>query len=158
MKRNLFSWCVASLFPFAAIASDHDFNQAVSSIEQTYHVHRQHTPMIGFAGFAARVATGGSVRGIEIATFDDDSRLPEGADMASLVKGTLGASWSMIVETRSSGEQDAVYARPHGQRMTLLVASYDHGDLSVVQVDLNAKEFQKWMADPVGHARHGETD
>jgi hypothetical protein len=164
MNRKWITFCLATFLPFTAIASDHDFDDAVSSIEQTYHVHRQHVPMIGFVSFCAHVATGGAVKGIKIAEFDEGSRLPADADLPALLKDSLGANWSLIVESRSkssrseSGEQDAIYALPHGERMTLLVASYDHDGLAIVRLDLNASQFRKWMDDPVHHARHHETD
>jgi hypothetical protein len=62
------------------------------------------------------------------------------------------------VESKSDGEHDAVYARPHGQRMTLLVASYDHGDYSVVRLDLNGEKFRKWMDDRTAHRHHAQTN
>jgi hypothetical protein len=160
--------------PLSAIAADHDFNDAVSSIEHNYHLHRQHIPLIGLASFCAHIATSGAVRGIRIAAFAEDARLPGGADLPKLLQGTLGSSWSLIVESRSrgtspgaaaanagqfeAGEQDAIFAHPHGERMTLLVAAYDHEGLSLVRVDLNGAQFGKWMHDPVRHARHPETD
>ena len=146
--------CAIALSPLSAVASDHDFNAAVATIETTYHLHRQHIPMVGLVSLCTHVATGGAVKGIRIAQFDDGSILPPHADLPSLLQGTLGASWSLVVDTRSSGEQDAIYARPHGQRMTLLVASYDHGDFSVVRVDLNAAQLARWMDDPIDHTRH----
>ena len=147
-----------ALSPLSAVASDHDFNAAVASIETNYHLHRQHIPMIGLASFCTHVATGGAIKGIKIAQFDDGSVLPSDSDLPALLQQTLGASWSLIVDTRGKGEQDAIYAHPHAQRMTLLVASYDHGDLSVVRLDLNAEQLARWVNDPVGHARHHHVD
>ena len=162
------------LAPFTAMAAGHDFDATVSSIEHSYHLHRQHIPLIGLASFCAHVATHGAVKGIKIADFGEHARLPWGADLPRLLQGTLGSSWSLIVESRSRGtslggltanagqfetsEQDAIFAHAHGERMTLLVAAYDHDGLSVVRVDLNAAQFGKWMHDPVRHARHAETN
>jgi hypothetical protein len=157
MKRILTS-CLIALSPLTALASDHDFNAAVSSIESAYHVHRQHVPMIGMVSFCAHIATGGAVKGLKIAAFDDGSVLPDSPDLPALLQATLGSGWSLMVDSRSSGEQDAIYAHPEGHRMRLLIASYDHGDLSVVRVDLDATQLVKWMDDPVRHAHHAETN
>lgn len=157
-RKAAMTCCLAALFPLTGIAADHDFNQAVSSIEQTYHVHRQSVPFLGVASFCAHVASGGAIKGIKIAAFDESARLPQDENMGQLVKDSLGASWSMIIESRSSGEHDAVYARPHGQRMTLLVASYDHGELAVVRLDLSGEQFRKWMDDRTQHRHRAETD
>jgi len=142
----------------AVQASDHDFDAAVSALEQNYHVHRQHIPMIGLASFCAHVATHGAVQGIKIADFGEDSKLPADADMPEMLRDALGHSWSMVVTSRAREEQDAVYARPHGERMTLLIASYDRGDLSVVRLDMDAEHLRRWMRDPLQHARHPETN
>lgn len=159
MIRAMGTCLLAALLPLPALHADRDFDDAVSSVEHTYHVHRQHIPLIGLASFCTHVATGGAIKGIRIAEFDDGTRLPEGADLPTLLKETLGSSWSLMVETRSrKGEQDAIYARPHGQRMTLLIASYDTGELSIVRADLDAEHLRKWLNDPVQHARHPETD
>ena len=156
--------CAVALTPLTAVASDHDFNAAVASIQASYHVHRQHIPMIGLASFCAHVATGGAIKGIKVAEFDEGSRLPQHADLPALLQSTLGTSWSLVVATRSrgdehgSGEQDAIYARAHGDRMTLLVASYDRDDFSIVRLDMNGEQLAKWIHDPVRHAGHHHTD
>jgi hypothetical protein len=153
------AWSLTLAFaPKPVLASGHDFDTAVLAIEQNYHFHRQHIPMIGFASLCAHVATGGAVKGIKIAEFDEDAHLPEGSDMPAMLKDALGASWSMVVRSQGHGEQDAVYARPHGERMTLLIADYEPGELSVVRLDMDAEHLRKWMSDPVHHARHPETD
>ena len=156
--------------PLSAIAADHDFNDAVSSIKHTYHLHRRYVPFIRLASFGAHVATGGAVQGMRIAVFDEKKRLPAGADMPGLLKGALGSSWSLVVESiskdispatanagaRRASEQDAIFAHPHGERMTLLVATYDDEGLSLVRVDLNAAQFAQWLQDPTRHARPTE--
>lgn len=157
MIRTVATCFLAAILPLPVLHADRDFNQAVSSMENAYHVHRQHIPLIGLASFCAHVATGGAIKGIKIASFDDGTKLPEGADLPALLKETLGSSWSLIVETRSrKGEQDAIYAHPHGHRMTLLIASYDAGELSVVRTDLDADHLRRWIHQRVDH--HVETD
>jgi hypothetical protein len=168
MKAILLRWsgtalcCVLAAWSVTRLrsvqASDRDFDTAVSAIEQNYHLHRQHIPMVGFASLCAHVATGGAVKGIRIAEFDEDAHLPEGSDMPSMLQNALGESWSMVVKSQGRNEQDAVYARPHGQRMTLLIAAYEPGEMSVVRLDMDAEHLRKWMSDPVHHAHHPDTD
>ena len=157
MLGNALGFLMAAVFPIAAMASDHDFHAAVDSIEATYHVRRQHLPMIGLASLCTQVATGGAVKGLEIAQFKEGSKLPEGADMPALLTRTLGPAWSLVVQSRSSGEQDAVYARPRKERMVLLVASYDHGELSVVRLDMDGVHLAAWMKDHFSQMHHSDT-
>ena len=158
MTRAVAACCLAALLPLP-LHADRDFDDVVVAVEHAYHVHRQHMPLLGVASFCAHVATGGAIKGIEIAQFDEGTRLPEGADLPALLKESLGSSWSMVVETRSrKGGQDAIYAHPHGQRMTLLIASYDADGLSIVRADMDAEHLRLWLQDPAGHARHPETD
>ena len=159
MIRVIGMCCLAAILPLPVLHADHDFDDAVSSVEHVYHVHRQHIPLVGLGSFAARVATGGAIRGIKIAAFDDGTKLPVGADLPALLRESLGSQWSLTVETHTSkGEQDAVYAHPHGQRMTLLIASYEAGELSIVRADVDSEHLRRWMNDHAGHARHSETD
>lgn len=159
MIRAIGTCCLAAILPLPALHAGRDFNDAVASVERAYNVHRQHIPLIGLGSICARFATGGAIKGIRIAEFDDGTRLPEGADLPALLKESLGSQWSLTVETRSSkGEQDAIYSHPHGQRMTLLIASYEAGELSIVRADMDAEHLRRWMHDPVRHARHSETD
>ena len=160
MIRAIGTCCLAAILPVPLLHADRDFNDAVASVESAYHVHREHIPLIGLGSFCARVATRGAIKGIRIAEFDDGTKLPAGADLAALLKESLGSQWSLTVETHSSkGEQDAIYSHPHGHRMTLLIASYEAGELSIVRADMDAGHFRQWMHDPVvGHARHPETD
>lgn len=159
MIRALRLCCLAAILPLPALHADRDFDNAVASVENAYHLHREHIPLMGLASFCAHVGTGGAIKGIKIAEFEDGTKLPEGADLPALLKESLGSQWSLMVETRSrKGEQDAIYARPHGQRMVLLVASYEAGELSIVRADMDAQHLRRWLKDPVGHARHPETD
>ena len=159
MIRALGTCCLAALLPLPLLHADRDFNEAIASVESAYHVHRQHIQLIGLASFCTHVASGGAIKGVRIAVFDDEAKLPAGADLAALLKEALGSQWSLTVETRNSkGEQDAVYVHPHARRMTLLIASYAAGELSIVRADMDAEHLRRWMHDPAGHARHPETD
>lgn len=66
MIRAVATCFLAAILPLPVLHADryfNDFNQAVSSIENAYHVHRQHIPLVGLASFCAHVATGGAIQG-----------------------------------------------------------------------------------------------
>ncbi len=52
--------CLASILPLPVLHADCDFNNGVAFIEDAYHLHREHIPLIGLGSICARVATGGS--------------------------------------------------------------------------------------------------
>ena len=168
LARHAIGWAWIGLLPLTGLASDHDFGAVAGSLEQGYHLHRKSVPWIGMASFCAHIATGGAVKGIQIAEFDRKAQLPRSADVPAVVQSALGASWSLIVASSSRGtgshedgedrEQTAIYARPHGARMTLLVASFDREAMSVVRLDMNAAQFAKWLEKPGAHLHPEETD
>ncbi len=168
VMRVAAAWASIALAPVTVMASDHDFGAVVGSLEHGYHLHRKYVPWIGMASFGAHLATGGAVKGIKIAEFEETSlSSPKtGAvlvDLPEVVKEALGASWSLIVASRSrtegeEREQTAIFVRPHGARMTLLVASFDREEMSVVRLDMNGPQFARWLEKPGQHLHPEVTD
>lgn len=145
-------------------ATDHDFNGVVSGLEQHYGISGHRIPMMGFAGFCARLATHGGVKGLRVAEFKELSGGPVEADDISRVIGDqLGSEWRPVVNSHEQHgiEQTVIYARPAGHAMQFLVANYEHGELNVVRVELDGEELAKWMkepGDPTRHSRGGDGD
>ena len=46
-----------------------------------------------------------------------------------------------------------IYVQPNGSAMRMLIADYEHGELDVVRVELNAARLQHWVHDPEGSAK-----
>ena len=76
MLLRAVGWLSIALMPLTTFASDHDFGAVVGSIAHTYHLHARHMPLAGMMSFCAHVATGGAVKGIMIAEFDESASLP----------------------------------------------------------------------------------
>ncbi len=147
----------ALVFPSGGCAAaDHDFNSVVSGVEQHYDLHAQHVPMMGFVSLCARFATHGGVKGMRIAEFDHLSHQVDTAELLEIVRAELGSEWQPIVTSREnrSSELSVIYARPNGHAMRLLIASYEHGELDLVRMELDGSALARFIHDPREQAHH----
>lgn len=135
-------------------ASGHDFEDVVSAVQTRYSVKAERVPMMGFVSLCAHVATGGGVKGMKIAEFDNLPKAPEPGEFESLVRVTLGSGWQPFVTERSnSGEVNIIYVQPDGESVRMFIANYEHGELDLVRMELNADRLAKFEDDPAGNAR-----
>jgi len=143
---------VALASPFTAIAaSGPDFDAVISAVEQRYDAHAERVPMMGFVNFCAWFATGGGVHGMKIAEFDHIGHAPDSAELEKLVGESLGSSWErFIVDRQHNGEVNVIYVQPSGSAMRMLIADYEHGELDVVRIEVNAARLRHWIRDPRG--------
>jgi hypothetical protein len=136
-----------------------DFGSVVSGVERQYSVHAQRVPMMGFISFCAHVGSGGALKGLRVAEFDHLS-LPPGEDrLIELMRSQLDAEWQPFVTTREKGgkEQTAIFVRPVGHAMRMLIADYENGELDIVRIELNGDKIARWIEHPrdeVHHAAH----
>jgi hypothetical protein len=135
-------------------AGHHDFDTVVSAVEHRYDAHAERVPMMGFVSLCARVMTAGGVKGMKIAEFDHLTGVAATDDLDKLVGDSLGGEWQRFVSERErSGELNLIYVQPDGHAMRMLIADYEHGELDVVRVEVNADRLQHWIRDPEGSAR-----
>lgn len=134
-------------------ASGHDFDAVVSAVEHRYDARAEKVPMMGFVNFCAWAATGGGVKGMKIAEFDHLDNVSDSAELEKLVDDSLGGQWQRFVVDRSRNGQVTIYVQPAGSAMRMLITDYEHGELDVVRVEVNADRLQHWMHDPEGSAR-----
>lgn len=146
----------------ANAASNNDFNGVVSAVEHHYSAHAQRIHM-GLISLCAHAATGGGVKGMRIAEFDHLTLTPEGSATANkndldqlndLVTNTLGSNWHRFVTERDAdGSLSLIFVRPDGPAMRMLIADYDHGELDLVRIELNAERMERWIREPQQSAR-----
>lgn len=135
-------------------ASGHDFDAVVSAVETRYPAHVERVPMMGLISFCAHVVTGGGVKGMQVAEFENFRNAPDPAELDRLVSETLGSEWQRFVTTRDhDGNVSLIFSQPDGQAMRLLIADYEHGELDLVRVEVNGKRMQRWIQNPQGSAR-----
>lgn len=140
--------------PMACAAPNHDFDALVSAVEHRYDARAEKIPMMGFVSLCARVASGGGVKGVKVAEFDHLTGVADTAELDKLVAESLGGQWQRFVaEREKNGELNLIYVQPHGRSMRMLIADYEHGELDVVRVEVNADRLKHWMHDPEGSAK-----
>jgi hypothetical protein len=146
---------VAVVLPMTArAAGGHDFDAVVSAVEHRYDARAERVPMMGLVSFCARVATRGGVKGMKVAEFDHLTGAADEDELDKLVSESLGGAWERFVaERKRSGEMNLIYAQPDGPAMRMLIVDYEHNELDVVRLEVNADRLRQWMKDPEGSAR-----
>lgn len=146
---------LAVVLPMTVRAAGHrDFDAVVSAVEHRYDARAERIPMMGLVSFCGWVATGGSVKGLKIAEFDHFTGPADADDLDKLVNESLGGEWQRFVANRErNGELNLIYAQPDGHAMRMLIVDYEHGELDVVRVEVNADRLRHWIRDPEGSAK-----
>jgi hypothetical protein len=145
---------LAAILPIHSwFASNNGFDAAVSAVEQQYHAQPENIPMQWFVSLCATVSTGGGVRHMRVANFDNIGAVANPDDLAAMLSSHLPQPWHRMVLSRD-GAQDfsLIYVRPEGRSMRMLVASYDHGELDLVRMDLNGERLAHFVQNPAHSA------
>ncbi len=145
----------AAILPITVrAAGHHDFDAVVAAVEHRYDARAEKIPMMGLVSFCGWVATGGGVRGLKIAEFDHFSGPEDPAELDKLVNDSLGGEWQRFVAERErNGALNLIYAQPDGHAMRMLIVDYEHSELDVVRVEVNADRLKRWIHDPEGSAK-----
>lgn len=149
---------VAAILPWSArAAAKPDFDAVISAVEHRYSAHAERVPMMGFVSFCAHVASGGGVKGMKVAEFDHLA-VPDSAELATVVRQTLGSNWQpFVTERERGGKLSLIFVQPNGSDMRMLIADYEHGELDVVRMEVNGERLAHWVRDPAGSThRHND--
>ena len=142
---------VAGLLASGASAGDRSFDSVVREIESSYDAQRLKIPFFGLVKVAAWVARPAGVSRFDLAIFEDIG-VPRGREERFLetVGASLGAGWRPIIHVSSPRQSQwtAIFARPDGQRMKLLLAVYQPGQAVVVQMRVHPETFADWAREP----------
>jgi hypothetical protein len=145
---------ILALAPAAAFAATPpDFDSLLSALEQHYSTHAERVPLMGFVSFCAWVSTGGGVRGMKVADFNNLPGSPSPAEVESFIEANLGGEWQHFVTDHERDEVSLIYVQPHGSSMRMMIADYDHGELDLVRMDVNGERLAHWVQNPVGSAQ-----
>jgi len=127
------------------------------------HCHKAPTGT-GFLGLMARCFAPEGIRGLRMAIFEDleeRDRMP-GAAFEDLVRRTMGPELTPLVLVRSQrlGERTLIYAKPHGQRADLLIATAEEHEMVVLSLEVDPEQLQTWLNDParLGERARGEKE
>jgi hypothetical protein len=160
-KLNVFAalFCAVavglSLLPGTAQADD--FGRIVRHIEASYHVHRSHRFLIGFAGIVVKFWHVGGVKSMKAAIFEDQHLDSNAADprLNEIVLAAARAGWQPVVRSfsRRTGESAYVYMQSAGNDVKMLVVSIEPDEAAVIQLKFNADKLTKFLDQEAGGRR-----
>lgn len=134
--------------PFAAHASEMD--RVARAVEAQLGVRRTHIPMLGFAMFVGKVASGFQMPGAKLAVFEDE-RLSNSSpqDLERAVSNALGPEWTPFVKSISNhgGGQTWIYLRPQGKGLHMFIATAESGEASLIEVKASERQMRRWIKD-----------
>lgn len=126
------------------------------AIEQKYHVHGEHVPMLGMVnvmlhGFGAH---GLSLR--KVLDFEGFAEPVDASAMEQLVETHAGAGWERIVRSSENhgAELSLIYVRTEGKKVGMLVVDLEGRNVNLVQLSMNASLLAESIDRYAHHHRH----
>ena len=165
MKTKLTMMALIALacsLSLTAHANGDGFNDVVKAIEKFYQVKHQSIPFLARTGMKAmrtaakikggewkKLAEAGSFRVVFFENQNFDSR-GQIASFKSAVQKTLGAEWSVLIQTLSpkDEQQTHIFIREAGTKFHVLVIEIDRRDATVVQATVRPDVLAELMKDP----------
>ena len=166
MKRNRNKVLLVAVLVLAvgtAMARD-EFGEVVGHIESHYHVHRNYSFIMGFAGLVVRASRVGGVKSMKTAIFEDQSFAGSDQEFGQLMRKALKSGWRPVVQSHSrrTGEHTYIYARSNGRDLKVLLATVEPGEAVVMELKVNPGKLQDFInehsASGKRHDRRGHDD
>lgn len=144
-------FCSGTVFANDDFSRD-DFNRIVRHIEVHYHVHRNHSFAVAFAGLIVNFWHFAGVKGLRAAIFDDQEFLRTAADthFDQVVQQAAGSGWQPVLASysRRSGTHDYMYFKASGKDICLLLVNLEPSEAEVMEIKLDPEAFRKFVDDP----------
>jgi hypothetical protein len=141
--------------PLASQASD--MSRVVRAVEHDLGVRHTHIPMLGMAIFVGRVATAFQMPGVKLAIFENEKLLQSSPQqLERTVCNALGPEWSPFIKSTSNhgDEQNWIFVREEGKKLHMFIATAEHGEISLVEVNVSERQMQRWISDTDEMARN----
>jgi hypothetical protein len=136
----------------AALAADRDFQALVSAFETRHGASATSIPLMGLVKFFVKAANPSGVKQLNLAVFESGKLSSECADdFDRLVRQAVGERWKRIVSVKSrrSGEGVHIYLQDMKKDFRLLVATFEDGEATFVEVKASAEQLMKWLDEPL---------
>lgn len=135
---------IALLLVVVTLPAHADFNSVARAISKERGVTRVWIPFLGVARMMVRVVEPKGVNDFQLATFEGADDL-DPRHLERILREKVGQGFSPLVQVRSrkSDEWTFIYARPHGDRIELIVLTKDDDDTVLVRVDVDADEVAR---------------
>jgi len=136
----------------AALAGDAAFDRVVRAIESHYGVERTHIPFLGVADFFVKVAHPEGATSLKLAVFED-LKSPSGAgawrELDRFMETLPGELHPIVrVHSRRDGESMYIFAEPQGKSTRMLMAIFERGEATVIQVKVDGQTLLRSIAEP----------
>ena len=151
MKPALVAIALSLALTAGPLRAGGGFDGIVHDVETTYAAKRLKIPFLGLANAFVKLTRPVGAAGFKLAVFED-LEIPEEneSQFFDMVRNGAGKGWSPMVRVRSrnSGELTAIYTRCEGKRMDMLLATYEPGEATVIQLKVKPDTFSEWLRDP----------
>jgi hypothetical protein len=135
----------------ASFGADRGFDRLVKAVESHVGVKRTHVPLLGVANFFVKVARPEGVSGFKLAVFED-LRLPAWEDGKGLdrimAEGSAGLHPLVRVRSNSDREWTYIYAGDTGKIATVLIATFERHEATIVEVKVSMRALLKALEEP----------
>lgn len=136
-----------------------DLGRVVHAVENDFAVKHEHIPLLGFALFVGKVASGFQMPGVKLAVFEDpklNQLAPE--DLEHSIFAALGPEWIPFVKTIShhGKEQDWILLHDDGKKTHMFIASVEGGELSLIELKISQRQMRRWINDTDEMAKNGK--
>jgi len=150
MKR-IFGWLIIlSGLTMASPGHASEMDRVIHSMETQLGVRHTHIPMLGFAMFVGKAATGFQMPGVKLAVFENmnlSNQSPQALQRA--FSNALGPAWLPFVKSTSDhgAEQNWIYLRDRGKATQLFIATAEGNELSLVEVKVSDGQMRRYIKD-----------
>jgi hypothetical protein len=132
-----------------------EFSAAAKHVESNYQVRRTDPHLMGFAQLLANPAIAGNE--LKIASFENENLAfkPSLLDLDKTMAAVLSTKWTPFLRlgSREKETATAIYAKPSGETMQLLIGSIQSNEIGLAEMKVNAKDIRRWIANVKGKAK-----
>jgi hypothetical protein len=135
----------------AAFGADRDFDRLVKAVESHLGATRTHIPLLGVANFFVKAARPEGVAGFRLAVFEDLRPLAEDSGEAlDRIMAEASTGLHSLVRVRSSRDREwtYIYLGDAGKTTTMLIATFERHEATIVKVKLSVSALLKALEDP----------
>ena len=131
----------------AASADDLSFHQLQAAVETRWHGQEERIPMQWLISGAAGMYTHGGVSRLRLAQMHGLPEEIDGGELEAMAAREMDSGWTRIVRetSRTGRDQSLIYVKPEGKRLAMMVVSFDHGEMDMVEMAIHPEELSQQM-------------
>jgi hypothetical protein len=151
VPRRVLLYALATILAAGVAFGGNGFGGIVNSLQNEYGVQETKIPFMGLANALVKVARPYGVSGFRFAIFEDLDLHPEERDgFLTVIRRGAGRKWTPMIEISSnrSGERTVIFVRKTGGKMNMVLAAYNSGEATVMQMKVDPGVFGQWIQEP----------